>query len=69
MFKTNTFNPGGTHLVTDNKHYNPIFTGFDMSIGADYGFFVVTDMLSNRDTVPGTDTLRPSKYNYRRKEA
>jgi len=67
VLKTNTFNPGGTPLVTDNNTTIP-FTGFDMSeIGADYGFLVVTDMLSNRDTVPGTDTLRPSNIITRRK--
>lgn len=56
--------------VSDNNfHGGPLktdeidtvfFTGVDMSeIGADYGFTIVTDMLTGLDTVPGTDTLRP----------
>ena len=43
------------------------FTGVDMSeIGADYGFTIVTDMLTGLDTVPGTDTLRPDNIITRR---
>jgi hypothetical protein len=66
VLKTNSFNPGSSPLLTDNNT-TVNFTGFDMSeIGADYGFLVVTEMLSGRDTVPGTDTLRPSNIVTRR---
>jgi|GEM_PF-6521941 len=66
VVKTNSSNPGGTPLLTD-RSTEVSFTGFDMSeIGADYGFLVVTNMLSNRDTVPGTDTLRPANIVTRR---
>ena len=67
-----------TYLLSNNNfHDNKVlktdeidtvfFTGIDMSeIGANYGFTIVTDMLTGLDTVPGTDTLRPDDIITRR---
>lgn len=64
---TNAFNPvAGTPLQSD-RFADVTFTGFDMStIGDDYGFTIVTNMLSGLDTVPFTDTLRPANIITRR---
>lgn len=67
VVKDNSFNDGNSPLVSDATSIIT-FTGIDMSeIGANYGFVVATNMLTNKDTVPGTDTLRPSNIITRRK--
>lgn len=65
VLKDNNFHEG---LVLKTDEIDTVFfTGVDMSeIGADYGFTIVTDMLTGLDTVPGTDTIRPDNITTRR---
>lgn len=57
---TNAYNPTVNQPLKSDKTALIPFTGIDMSsIGDDYGFTIVTNMMSGNDTVPFTDTLRP----------